>query len=110
MITGVGIDIIEIERIEKILNEKSNFLERNFTKNELKLNKKTETVAGNFAAKEAFAKALGTGFRGFGLVDVEVLRDELGKPYIVFQGEQINANVSISHNRSTAVAVVILSE
>ena len=107
MISGVGVDIIEIERIEKLLIEKSNFLERNFTKNELIFNKKAENIAGSFAAKEAFAKACGTGFRGFGLTDVEVLRDELGKPYIVFKGERSNANVSISHNRSTAVAVVI---
>jgi len=109
MINGIGIDIIEIERIEKLLNDKPNFLERNFTESERKLNLKPETVAGNFAAKEAFAKASGTGFRGFGLIDIEVLRDELGKPYIVFRDEQTNANVSISHNRTTAVAVVILA-
>ena len=105
----IGIDIIEIERIEKLLTNKPNFLERNFTKTERERNLKHETIAGNFAAKEAFSKALGTGFRGFGLIDVEVLRDELGKPYIVFKNERSNANVSISHNRSTAVAVVILT-
>ena len=43
---------------------------------------RSETVAGNFAAKEAFSKALGTGISGFALKDVEVLRDEHGKPYI----------------------------
>jgi len=109
MIKGVGIDIIEIERIEKLLCEKENFLSRNFTEAERELNLKLETAAGNFAAKEAFAKAMGTGFRGFGLIDVEILRNELGAPHIRFKGEPINANVSISHNRTTAVAVVILT-
>ena len=109
MIKGVGIDIIEIERIEKLLVEKENFLNRNFTKSEQEFNSKSETVAGNFAAKEAFAKAMGTGFRSFGLIDVEVLRNDFGAPYIKFKGEQTNTHVSISHNRTTAVAVVILT-
>ena len=106
MIIGVGIDIIEVERIEKLLND--NFITRNFSEAELEFNSKPESVAGSFAAKEAFAKALGTGFRGFNLHDVEVLRDELGAPYIIFQGKQANAHVSISHTKSTAVAVVII--
>jgi len=108
MINGVGIDIIEVDRIEKILASKENFLTRNFTKAELEFNAKPESVAGNFAAKEAFSKALGTGFRGFGLSDVEVLRDELGAPFIVFRGERSTSNVSISHTKTTAVAVVIM--
>jgi len=109
MIKGIGIDIIEIERIEKLISNKPNFLERNFTMPEREQNAKPETIAGNFAAKEAFAKALGTGFRGFNLIDIEVLRNHLGAPYIIFRGEPTNANVSISHNRSTAVAVVVLT-
>jgi len=108
MIKGVGIDIIEVGRIEKLLESKENFLTRNFTEAEQEFNLKPESVAGNFAAKEAFAKSLGTGFRGFGLRDVEVLRNELGAPYIVFRGERSAANVSISHTKTTAVAVVIM--
>ena len=110
MIKGIGIDIIEIERIEKLLSSKENFLSRNFTEAELEFNSKPQSTAGNFAAKEAFAKALGTGFRGFGLRDIEVLRNDLGAPYILFRGGKINAHISISHNRTTAVAVVILME
>ena len=109
MISGIGIDIIEIERIEKLLRGNDNFLTRNFTDAERTTNARPESVAGRFAAKEAFAKALGTGFRGFNLRDVEVLRNDLGAPYIIFRGEMSNAQVSISHNRTTAVAVVVMT-
>ena len=110
MITGIGIDIIEVERIKRLINEKDNFLTRNFSDAELALCAKPESIAGNFAAKEAFAKALGTGFRGFSLRDVEVLRDELGAPYILFRGERIKARVSISHTKTTAAAVAVIEE
>ena len=107
---GLGVDIIEVERIEKLLADKENFLARYFSEAELAVNLRPESVAGNFAAKEAFSKAKGTGIRGFNLRDIEVLRDELGAPYILFRGERVNARVSISHTKSTAVAVVILME
>ncbi|MCL2838431.1 MAG: holo-ACP synthase [Oscillospiraceae bacterium] len=110
MIIGVGIDIIEVSRVSELMNRKENFLERNFTEAEREFNLKSESVAGNFAAKEAFAKALGTGVRGFNLRDIEVLRNELGAPYILFRGERSNAQVSISHTKTTAVAVVIITE
>lgn len=122
MIIGIGTDIIEISRIEKAINNTPKFLEKTFTENEINLFKskgmRSEVVAGNFAAKEAFSKALGTGFRKFGLLDVEVLRDELGKPIINVSDKIINIlgsgnykmNVSISHNKSSAIAFVILEE
>lgn len=69
MILGIGTDIIEIERIEKAINNTPMFLKKIFTKRELdELNKGTlrvESVAGNFAVKEAVSKAVGTGMRGF---------------------------------------------
>jgi len=108
MIRGIGIDIIEVERIEKLVEEKENFLTRNFSEAEQDFLTKPESIAGNFAAKEAFAKAKGTGVRGFNLRDVEVLRNELGAPYIIFKGEKNSAHVSISHTKTTAVAVVVI--
>jgi len=91
MIYGTGIDIIEIYRIKKAAL-KSGFLERCFTEREIiffrerQLN--AEVIAGSFAAKEAFVKALGTGFRGIGFLDIEILRDEKGKPFIEIRNEQ----------------------
>ena len=85
-ILGIGIDIIEIDRIEKVLKRTPRFLERNFTEKEIEYfkenNFRSESIAGNFAAKEAISKAIGTGIRGFNLKDIEVLRDHLGKPIV----------------------------
>ena len=89
MIIGIGIDIIEINRIEKVMNRTSSFIEKSFTNNEIEYFKskglKGNVIAGNFAAKEAISKAIGTGFRGFGLKDIEVLRDELRKTSCEFK-------------------------
>ena len=84
MILGIGVDIIEIDRIEKAIKKQNKFLEKIFTNKEIEYfhNRKMniEVIAGNFAAKDAISKALGTGFRGISFLDIEVLRDELGKP------------------------------
>lgn len=120
MIIGIGTDIIEIERIEKVINRTSSFIEKSFTSNEIEYFKtkglKGNVIAGNFAAKEAVSKAIGTGFRGFGLKDIEVLRDELGKPivklsdkvYKLVEAEQFNIHVSISHSKGNAIAYAIM--
>ena len=120
MILGVGTDIIEIERIDRAINNTPMFLEKIFTKRELdELNKSTlrvESVAGNFAVKEAVSKALGTGMRGFPFNDIEVFRDELGKPIVqvsdkvkdLIKVDNYIFNVSISHNRTCAIAFVVL--
>ena len=119
MIFGVGCDIIEIYRIAK---KDERFLEKCFTKKEQDLfreKKLSQTIAANFAAKEAFSKALGTGVRGFSLIDIEVLRDELGKPYInLYNGAKElceNAGikdifVSLSHSKELAMAYVVLEK
>lgn len=86
MILGIGTDMTEIARIEKAC-EKEAFLARTFTEYECRQAKgKASFLAGNFAVKEAAAKAFGTGFRTFMPIDIEVLRDEAGKPYIVLHG------------------------
>lgn len=120
MILGIGTDIIEIDRIEKAINNTPMFLEKIFTKRELKelakINFRAESIAGNFAVKESVSKAIGTGVRGFSLSDIEVFRDELGKPFVelsnkvkeLIKSNNYKFNVSISHNRSCAIAFVVL--
>jgi len=120
MILGIGTDIIEIERINRAINNTPMFLEKIFTKRELEeLNRSTlrvESVAGNFAVKEAVSKAVGTGMRGFTFTDIEVFRDELGKPIVqvsdkikdIIKVDNYIFNVSISHNRTCAIAFVVL--
>ncbi|MBC7327880.1 holo-ACP synthase, partial [bacterium] len=106
---GIGIDLIEIERIKKslqnprfrlrILTEK----ERNYCKNE-------EQVAGRFCAKEAIMKALG---RRLPWKDIEITNEDNGKPCVILYGrakELIGDGeilISISHSRTTAVAVAL---
>ena len=84
-ILGIGVDIIENKRIIKsIKNDK--FKKRIYSQKELKLSiltiNKTSFFSKRFAAKEAFAKALGTGFRNnLNFKDIEVINDKFGKPY-----------------------------
>ena len=96
------------------------FLKKVFTKaeNEYFENKKfiPESVAVGFCAKEAFAKALGTGFKNFNFCDVEVLHSETGAPYIntyndlkkLVQGK--NIHLSLSHSNDYATAMVVIEE
>ena len=120
MIAGIGTDIIETGRIQKLIKRTPKFIGRSFTVKEQNYfrsrNNKVETIAGNFAAKEAVSKALGSGFSGFGLIDIEVLRDEQGMPIVFLYGKakQIqkqkdieNIWVSISHCKNYAVAYAI---
>lgn len=122
MIIGIGTDIIEIERIEEAIKKNKKFLDKLFTKDENilfeKKSMRPEVIAGNFAAKEAISKALGTGIRGFSFKDIEVLRNELGKPIAKLNGNiesivginDYKLNVSISHNNTNAIAFAILEE
>jgi len=121
LILGVGIDIVEIRRIKSAMEGNDRFLEKIFTASELEYlksrNLRAEYVAGRFAAKEAVAKALGTGFRGFDFKDIEIDRTTLGKPIVVLKGKakiiakkegQYNIHLSISHGEDSAVAYAIL--
>lgn len=122
MIIGIGTDIIEIERIENAINTNKKFLDKLFTKEENILFEskamRTEVIAGNFAAKEAVSKALGTGIRDFSFKDIEILRDELGKPVAKLnenveskiESKSYKLNISISHNNTSAIAFAILEE
>lgn len=122
MIKGIGVDIIEIDRIGLAVSRTTNFLQKIFTEKEQAYfkskNNSIETIAGSFAAKEAVSKALGTGFRGFTLTDIEILRDDLGKPFVninkkisdKFAVDNSKIKLSISHNKSNAIAYVIIEE
>lgn len=111
-LVGIGTDIIEIRRIEKAL-EREGFKEKVFTKLELEelKNKRIESYAGKFSAKEAVSKALGTGVRGFSLLDIEILNNKLGKPEAYFKKEMENSiriEISISHCKEYATATAIV--
>jgi holo-[acyl-carrier protein] synthase len=123
MIFGIGIDLVNIPRIDRLLrNWEDRFKKRVFSQNEIdnsqRYMRSSERFAANFAVKEAFFKAIGNGFKGnIRMVDIEVLRDQYGKPYINLHGRakqaaetaQINSiYVSISHDGDYATAVVIL--
>lgn len=101
----IGIDIVEISRIKKNI-ENQRFLDRVYTKNEQQYIKSkgnpAQTAAGIFAAKEAAAKAIGTGFGTISPTSLEVQHEALGRPYILYGGKRIN--ISISHCGEYAVA------
>lgn len=120
MVIGVGIDIIEIDRIEKSI-EREGFINRIFTDEEIRYLESRgynpSTVAGSFATKEAVAKALGTGIGKISWQDIVVLRDDGGRPYVDLYGNAKELfssisgrriHVSISHSRLYAISQVIM--
>ena len=121
MIVGIGNDIIEIERIEKAISKES-FKNKVYTQRELENIKKrgnrAETYAGVFSAKEAISKAIGTGVREFSLTNLEILNDDLGKPYVVVsekldkiiksKKENYQIEISISHSKKYATAMAVI--
>ena len=116
MIRGLGIDIIEVKRIKKIMEDYGDrFLKRILTDNEInycmKFSKPELHLAGRFAAKEAYSKAIGTGVgKSYSWKDIEILNNERGKPYIVHIKESeysgLKYEVSISHTEEYACAAV----
>lgn len=118
----VGTDICQLDRIESTYKKFGNkFLRRVLTKNEIKYvisnkNNLISRLAGRFAAKEAVSKVLGTGLRGVYFKEIEIIREESGAPIIVLhkRAKQIaeekyleNFEISISHEREFAIAIVI---
>ena len=82
MISGIGTDMIEIQRIVKAC-QKQAFLMRCFSMEELKFVRNDPIkAAGNWAVKEAVGKAFGTGISGFEMNEIEVLREKNGRPYV----------------------------
>jgi holo-[acyl-carrier protein] synthase len=124
MITGVGIDIVEVERIAEKIEKNNGFRELVFSANEIAYceskTHKYEHYAARFAAKEAFFKALGTGWlNDTSFNEVEIINNEQGKPGVVLLGltnttvnmlGNFNIMVSLSHIKLTATAVVIIEK
>ena len=116
MIAGIGIDMIEIQRVVSAW-EKESFLKKCFTAAEQELiAADIKKAADNFAVKEAVSKMFGTGFREISLLDIECLRDELGKPYVNLHGKaeeyagklsiaRVHVSITNTKELSTAVAV-----
>jgi holo-[acyl-carrier protein] synthase len=125
MISGIGTDIVAIERFQRFVDEGNTaLLQRVFTGQERAFCSARKNCAASysarFAAKEAFLKALGTGLRdGISWHDVEVAHDRLGKPELILSGRAMElfmqqglstAFLSLSHDGGTAVAIVILEK
>ena len=125
-ILGNGVDIIQNSRIKKLIRNKK-FILRVFSKNEIDESKKTKNKANffakRFAAKEAFVKSIGLGFRkGINLNDICVHKDKLGKPNIVLNSKvkkvlskKFNSNgfkifLSLSDEKDYSIAYVILNK
>lgn len=119
MIVGVGNDVIELARIKEAV-ERGSFKTKIFTPEEIAISKdRISFYAGNFAVKEAIAKALGTGFRTFMPIDIEVLRDDKGKPVVnlyanalhLAREKKVHAiHVSISDTKESAFAFAVLEQ
>ncbi len=121
MIKGIGVDIVEIGRIDQaIANRKERFINRIFTESEREYcfgkPRPSRHFAARFAAKEAVSKALGTGKKGMRWTDVEVCRDGQGRPFIKLTGGAAararengvcDVAISLSFNRNNAVASAV---
>ncbi len=123
MIYGIGTDLIEVDRIAKQVDGDTRFKEKIFSAREIvycesfKVNK-AQHYAARYAAKEAFFKAIGTGYRGgIAFHEISIENDELGKPSIELSGKALEyadqhafgkIHVSLSHLREYANAIVII--
>ena len=125
-ILGIGVDIVENARIKKSIKNKM-FVKRVFAINEIKesknINNKVAFYSKRFSAKEAYTKALGTGFRnGLNYNDISVINDKYGKPSIKvnkkikilmekkFKTKKINIHLSISDEKNHSISFVIIQK
>ena len=124
MILGIGIDMIELDRVNDKIDKNNGFREKIFSEHEIVFceskKNRIENYAARFAAKEAFLKATGFGLiLGHQLSEIEVVNDEYGKPVLNLKGDfktkslENNWNkihLSISHLQNIACAVVIIEQ
>jgi len=124
MIFGVGTDLLEVSRVKKTLNKQVSFRESVFTPNEIDYCEskrfKDRHYAARFAAKEAFMKAIGIGWRyGIRFTEIEIENDDLGKPKLLLEGKAKQLadklgvkeiHVSLSHLKDLASAYVIITK
>lgn len=123
MVFGIGIDAADIARVEKSIASPV-FFRRVFGAEEQALlqslspKRRAESAAANFAGKEAFLKACGSGLGGFALCDIQILRLETGAPNLVLSGEALEfakknaltAHISLTHEAGLATAMVLLEQ
>lgn len=114
MIKGIGLDIVELERIKRLSERQERFVDRILTEAErtryekLSGGRRVEYLAGRFAAKEAFAKAMGTGIGGeLSFLQIEISYDEKGKPMVAKPFSK-GVHLSITHSKEYACAQVII--
>ncbi|MGX7420501.1 holo-ACP synthase [Carnobacterium gallinarum] len=114
MIVGIGLDLTEISRIKQAYIKSEKFAKKVLTEkewfifNDFKGSRQIEFLAGRFAAKEAFSKALGTGIGKVGFQDIEILNNHYGKPEVTKSPFKGNAFISITHTTAIAAAQVVL--
>lgn len=125
-LAGIGVDMVEIARMEKVLARRPNFVTRVFTKEERtycdRMARPAQHYAARFAAREAVLKALGTGFsQGIGFADVSVVRNEMGQPQAQLAGRaaevavergvrEVALSLSYTHDVAVANAVAVTDE
>ncbi len=114
--SSIGIDLIKNDRFEKLKNN-NKFMNNNFNKSELEYfenaNMNNTTIAGIYAAKEAFLKAIKKGINNYSLKDIEILHDDNKAPYIKLHNEldklyKNNISLSISHDGDYTTAIVLV--
>lgn len=116
MITGIGIDLVEINRIKEVARRQDRFVNRILTDKEksmyrsLSKKRSLEFLAGRFAAKEAYVKALGTGIGQVSFLDIEILPDDQGRPVFTRHPSSNRAILSITHTDELAAAQVLLQK
>ena len=122
MVIGLGIDMIEVDRVASKISKEQGFREAVFSKNEIEYCEpkpnRFEHYAARFAAKEAFLKAVGTGWaKGIAFNEIEIINDQNGKPSLHLLGETKKTfegspsktiSVSLTHLKTIASAVVVI--
>lgn len=124
MIVGIGFDLIDVSRVAKLVKSNDSYLHKVFTEEEMKYSRdksgEAQHFAARFAAKEAFMKALGTGWReGISFNEIGVVNNELGKPDLFLSGKAAeklsqlgvtSVKLSLTHLPDIAGAFVILEK
>lgn len=116
MIYGIGVDLVDIKRIERVIRRFGERFEKRILAPDERRPKTPEDLAKHFSAKEAFVKALGTGFVGVGFKDIKVMKDRRGKPYIALSERiekrfgRLNVHLSLSDESDYVIAMVVIEK
>jgi holo-[acyl-carrier protein] synthase len=117
MIAGIGIDLVDLDHMASVLKKQPRIFKKILTKKEIEIyesrgeKRKLEFLAGRYAVKEAFSKAMGTGIgKTVTFQNISVLNNEKGQPIVVECPYEGNVFVSISHSKHMVVAQVVLEQ